>query len=52
MLQQFLSVADASRAARTLEKLARHDISRLALTGGFAVEIQAFAADALPLLLP
>jgi len=39
MLQQFLSAADAERASRTLSKLARHNLSRWALAGGFAVEI-------------
>lgn len=39
MLERFLSNADADRALRTFRKLARHDIRRWALTGGFAIEI-------------
>src|ERR1051326_3381878 len=39
MLNRFLSRADADRAIHTLAKLARHDISRWALTGGMATEI-------------
>lgn len=39
MVQQFLSAADGNRALRTFRKLARHDISDWALTGGFVVEL-------------
>lgn len=39
-LDQFLSAADSHRAAQVLLKLADHDISSLALTGGFAIELQ------------
>jgi hypothetical protein len=39
MLDQFLSTDDADRALGTLWKLLRNDLSRWALTGGFAVEI-------------
>src|SRR6202011_4953409 len=39
MIQQFLSVADQDRALRSLQKLARHDVSRWALTGGVALGI-------------
>ena len=39
MLQRFLSTADSARALRCLQKLAAHDISQWALTGGFAIEI-------------
>jgi hypothetical protein len=39
MLRQFLSPADADRALRTFEKLARHNVDRWALTGGLATEI-------------
>lgn len=39
MFQRFLSVADAERALDALRKLARHDVGRWALTGGFAIEI-------------
>lgn len=38
-LTAFLPEADAGRARRTFEKLRRHDISALALTGGFAIEL-------------
>jgi hypothetical protein len=38
---KFLSPADGDRAIRTLHKLAHHDISRWALTGGLAVECHA-----------
>jgi len=39
-LDLFLSPADAARAVSTLRHLARHDLSRFALTGGFAIESQ------------
>jgi hypothetical protein len=39
MMQQFLSAADYERATRSLRKLARHDVSAWALTGGIALEI-------------
>jgi hypothetical protein len=39
ILERVLSAADADRALRSFRKLARHDIARWALTGGFAVEI-------------
>ncbi len=39
MLDQFLSPLDSERALRSLETLAGHNLSGLALTGGFAVEI-------------
>jgi hypothetical protein len=39
MLERFLSTLDAARAVRCLEKLNGDDISRWALTGGFAIEI-------------
>jgi hypothetical protein len=38
-IQRFLSVADQDRALRSLRNLARHDVSRWALTGGVALEI-------------
>jgi hypothetical protein len=38
-LERFLSPADAARALRCLRRVARHDISQWALTGGFAIEI-------------
>ncbi|HLH09523.1 MAG TPA: hypothetical protein VKW78_19955 [Terriglobales bacterium] len=39
MLDRFLLSTDAERASNTLLKLARHDISAWAITGGLAVEI-------------
>jgi hypothetical protein len=49
VIEQFLSAADATRAARTLEKLARHDVTAWALTGGFAAEIHHLRAGRAPL---
>jgi len=39
MIERFLSGADAERALRAFHKIAQHDISRWALTGGLAIEI-------------
>jgi hypothetical protein len=39
MIQHFLAIDDAQRTHKALSKLGRHDLSRWALTGGFAVEI-------------
>lgn len=39
-LDRFLSADDLRRAAHVLRKLVNHDISRWALTGGFAIELQ------------
>ncbi len=39
MLEQFLSIDNAGRAERGLQKLLRHDTSSWVLTGGLAVEI-------------
>ena len=39
MLNQFLKKTDAARVTSSLETLARHDISRCALTDGLAIEI-------------
>jgi hypothetical protein len=39
MLDSFLNDADSARVARTFQKLAVHDISRLVLTGGIAIEL-------------
>jgi hypothetical protein len=52
MIQQFLSVADGNRALRTFRKLARHDISRWALTGGFAIEIHRLRLGRAPSIRP
>ncbi|MGB6691743.1 MAG: hypothetical protein WBE76_28215 [Terracidiphilus sp.] len=38
-LAAFLSQADAERAARSVRKLRRHEISSMVLTGGLAVEL-------------
>ena len=37
--ESFLSSSDNLRGLRTFSRLARHDISRWALTGGLAVEL-------------
>ncbi|MGB9029513.1 MAG: hypothetical protein WCC27_05280 [Acidobacteriaceae bacterium] len=42
-LDVFLSPADAARAAGTLHRLARHDLSGFSLTGGVAIEYQIHA---------
>jgi hypothetical protein len=39
VMRWFLSVEDAGRARLTLEKLRRHGLAPLVLTGGFAVEL-------------
>ncbi|MGD0369717.1 MAG: hypothetical protein ABSA94_19870 [Acidobacteriaceae bacterium] len=39
----FLAPSDADRAARTLSHLSRHDLTRFALTGGFAIELHVSA---------
>jgi hypothetical protein len=39
MMNRFLSATDAERAARSLRKLVRNDISDWALTGGLAIEL-------------
>ncbi|MGA3125136.1 MAG: hypothetical protein ABSD13_00350 [Candidatus Korobacteraceae bacterium] len=41
-LTSFFDASDAARAERTLHKLALHDISGWALTGGVAIELQIF----------
>lgn len=40
MLADFLNAADAACARDVLRKLQKHDVSRWALTGGFAIELQ------------
>jgi hypothetical protein len=49
MLGLFLSAVDAERAQRVLQKLARHDIQKWILTGGFAVEIHHLIRGADPI---
>lgn len=39
MLERFLNSADTVRAESVLRRLQKHDVSRWALTGGFAIEI-------------
>jgi len=48
----FLEPADADRASRTLQRLARHNISGFALTGGLAIEWQMLARGAQPVRRP
>jgi len=48
VLEQIYSPVDTSRIAATLKRLARHDLSRLALTGGIAIEIQLVRLGAEP----
>ena len=48
ILERFLSAEDASRAQCALRTLSRHDISRWALTGGFALEIHRWRLGAEP----
>ena len=50
MLRQFLSVADANRALRTLRRLGHHDIRGWALTGGLAVEVHCLLRGGWPSL--
>jgi hypothetical protein len=40
MLNNFLNAADADRAGNVLRTLQKHDVSRWALTGGIAIELQ------------
>jgi len=46
--ERFLSAEDASRAWRTFRKLARHDVSHWALTGGFAIEFHRWQVRSAP----
>jgi hypothetical protein len=52
VIQHFLSAPDAERTLSTLRKLARHNISRWALTGGFAVEIHHLRCGRPPSIRP
>jgi len=49
---RFLSTADGERALQTLQKLARHDISGWALTGGLAVELHRIRLGCEPAVRP
>jgi hypothetical protein len=51
-LDRFLTSADAERAARTLQRLARHGLGPLVLTGSFALELHFLARGAPPILPP
>jgi hypothetical protein len=46
----FLSATDSARVARTLLNLARHDISRWALTGGVAIELHILRLGGKPII--
>ena len=46
----FLNGADSARVARTLLNLARHDISRWALTGGVAIELHILRLAGKPII--
>jgi hypothetical protein len=50
MMREFLSAGDVERAMRTLEKLAKHNISGWALTGGLATELHFVLRGRGPLL--
>jgi hypothetical protein len=52
VIQHFLSGPDEERALGTLRKLARHNISRWALIGGFAVEIHHLRCGRQPSIRP
>jgi hypothetical protein len=52
MLRHFLCEADAERTLATLRRLARHNISRWALAGGFAVEIHRLLCGRPPSIRP
>ncbi len=51
-IRAFLDEEDAIRAERTLQRLARHDVSGWALTGGLAIEIQIMARGGDPIRRP
>jgi hypothetical protein len=46
----FLNAADSARVARTFLNLARHDISRWALTGGVAIELHILRLGGKPVI--
>ena len=49
-IDSFLNAADSARVARTFHNLARHDISRWALTGGVAIELHILRLGAKPII--
>ncbi len=51
-LELFLSGEDCGRVARTLRRLAAHDISRWALTGGIAIEFHILNRGGSPIMRP
>jgi hypothetical protein len=51
-LNAFLNATDAGRAERTLQKLARHDLSGWALTGGLAIEMHILSLGGEPICRP
>ena len=51
-LDLFLNAADSARVARTFRKLAVHDISRWALTGGVAIEFHVLRRGGEPIMRP
>jgi len=51
-LNLFLNAADSARVARTLCKLAAHDISLWALTGGVAIEFHILRCGGEPIMRP
>jgi hypothetical protein len=51
-LELFLNAADCARVTRTLRKLAAHDISRWALSGGLAIELHILSRGGMPRLRP
>jgi hypothetical protein len=46
----FLNAADSARVTRTFLNLARHDISRWALTGGVAIELHILRLGGKPII--
>jgi len=46
----FLNAADSARVARTFLDLARHDISRWAITGGVAIELHILRLGGKPII--
>jgi|SRR5580692_7915261 hypothetical protein len=51
-LELFLNSTDCARVTRTLRKLAAHDISRWALSGGLAIEFHILSRGGMPRLRP
>ena len=51
-LELFLKDSDCARVAKTLRNLSNHDISRWALTGGFAIEVHIRLRGGEPRLRP